>query len=53
MWTPNDSNFNEFIRAALTKLGDTVIDTTDVLEKVAKASGLKVKDDKDGRFSKD
>lgn len=50
MWTPNDANFNEFLRAALTKLGDTAVDKTDLLEKVAKAAGLTVKDEGDDRF---
>lgn len=53
MWTPNDANFNEFIRSALTKIGDTAVDKTNLLEKVAKAAGLEMNPDADGRFSKD
>jgi len=50
MWTPNDANFNEFLRATLTKLGDTAAEETNVMEVVAKNAGLDVKKDKDSRF---
>jgi len=50
MWTPNDANFNEFLRATLTKLGDTAVEETNVMEVVAKNAGLETKKDKDSRF---
>jgi hypothetical protein len=50
MWTPNDANFNEFVRAVLTKAGEMAVDDTDVLEKISKAAGITVKADKDSRF---
>jgi hypothetical protein len=49
MWTPNDANFNEFLRATLTKLGDTAVEETNVMEVVAKHAGLETKKDKDNR----
>lgn len=50
MWTPNDANFNEFLRATLTKLGDTAAEETNVMEVVAKNAGLKVTKESDSRF---
>jgi hypothetical protein len=50
MWTPNDANFNEFLRAVLTKAGELAVEDTNVLEKIAKAAGIEIKADKDSRF---
>lgn len=50
MWGPNDANFNELIRAALTKIGDSIPDKTDLLDRVAKAAGLNIVDQGDDRF---
>ncbi len=50
MWGPNDANFNEFVRTLLTKVGDEIMDDTDIKEKVAKAAGLKYTKKKGDRF---
>src|SRR5512135_1353222 len=42
MFTPNDSNFNEFLRTVLTKAGEEALEQTDVLEKLANSAGLKL-----------
>ncbi len=52
-FTLKDANMNELIRAALTAIGDSLADETDVKEKVFKNLGLK-KQGKDGdRFGGD
>ena len=53
MFTPNDSTFNEFLKTLLQKAGDKAIDETDVLEKLAKSSGLKLTKKKSDRFGKE
>lgn len=50
MWTPNDANFNEFLRAVLTKAGELAVEDTNVMEKISKAAGIEIKADKDSRF---
>jgi hypothetical protein len=52
MFTPNDANFNEFVRAVLTKAGEDALDVTDVMEKLTKAAGLKYKKKDGDRFGK-
>jgi hypothetical protein len=52
MFTPNDANFNEFIRTVLTKAGDNAVEETDVMEKLTKAAGLKYTKKKGDRFGK-
>ncbi len=49
LWTPNDANFNEFVRAALGKLAESV-EKTDLLEKLAKNANFTIKDEGDDRF---
>jgi len=53
MFTPNDANFNEFVRAVLTKAGEDALDVTDVMEKLTKAAGLKYEKKKGDRYGKD
>lgn len=43
MFTPNDSNFNEFIRAVMAKAGDAAVEETDVLDRISKNVNLKPK----------
>jgi intein/homing endonuclease len=52
LFTPNDANYNEFVRAILSKAGDDAATKTDVLEKLAKSSGLTIIRG-EGRFDKD
>lgn len=52
LFTPNDANFNEFVKAALAKAGDAAFDSTDVMERIATGAGLKPKGKKGDRFSK-
>jgi hypothetical protein len=52
MFTPNDSTFNEFLKGLLQKAADKAVDETDILEILAKNSGLKM-NKKNDRFSKD
>jgi hypothetical protein len=40
MYGPSDSTFNEFLRAVLQKVGDKMVDESDVMEQVAKKAGL-------------
>lgn len=42
LFTPKDANFNELSRAALTKAGESIIEKTDLLDRLAKAMGLKM-----------
>lgn len=53
MFTPNDSTFNEFLKTVLQKAGDKAIEETDVLERLADSSGLKMTKKKGDRFGKD
>jgi hypothetical protein len=53
MFTPNDSTFNEFLKTVLQKAGDKAIEETDVLERLATSSGLKMTKKKGDRFDKD
>ena len=41
MFTPNDSTFNEFLLGILRTAGESLVDKTDILEKLAKNAGLK------------
>jgi intein/homing endonuclease len=50
MFTPNDSTFNEFLRNALGSAGDSAVEKTDILEKIAKSIGLKIKSEDGDRF---
>jgi hypothetical protein len=50
MFTPNDANFNEFLRTVMTKAGEEALEETDILEKVATAAGLKLSKKKGDRF---
>ncbi len=52
MFTPNDANFNEFIRAVLTKAGEEALEQTDALDKLAESAGLKLTKKKGDRFGK-
>jgi hypothetical protein len=47
MFGPNDSTFNEFIRNALQKAGDAAIDSTNIMEIVARNAGLTIKKQKE------
>ncbi len=49
-FTLKDANMNELIRAALTSIGDSLADDTDVKEKVIKNLGLKQKGKEGDRF---
>lgn len=51
MFTPNDPNFNELIRAALTKIGEDLPDSSDLMERILKSLNLKSSDKKDDRFA--
>ncbi len=53
MWGPNDANFNEFVRALLTKVGEEALEDTDIMEKVTKNAGLKYNKKKGDRFGKE
>jgi hypothetical protein len=50
MFTPNDSTFNEFLKAVLQKAGDKAIEETDALDILAKNAGLKMIKKKGDRF---
>lgn len=52
-FTLKDANMNELIRAALTSIGDSLADDTDVKEKVIKNLGLKQKGKEGDRFGGD
>ena len=52
MFTPNDANYNEFVRAVLTKAGEDALGETDAMEKITKAAGLKLTKKKGDRFGK-
>jgi len=49
----NDANFNEFIRAVLTKAGEDALEKTDIMEKIAKNAGLNMKSKEGDRFGKE
>jgi intein/homing endonuclease len=51
MFTPNDANFNEFLRTVMTKAGEEALEETDVLDKLATSAGLKMSKKKGDRFS--
>jgi len=52
MFTVNDSTFNEVIRSLYGEIGRMLAEKTDILDKMAKYLGLKVKDEpqEEGRF---
>lgn len=52
MFTPNDPNFNEFLRTLLAKCGEEAFEVTDVLDKLTAASGLKLEKKKGDRYGK-
>lgn len=52
MWTPNDSMYNEMLRTLYQKAGETMLDETDVLDKLMASSGLKKKGKEGDRFGK-
>lgn len=52
MFTPNDANFNEFLRAIMTKCGEDALENTDVMEKISTAAGLKLTKKTGDRFGK-
>jgi hypothetical protein len=52
LFGPNDANYNEFVRALLSKAGDEGAEKTNVLEILAKNSGLTLNTGK-GRFDKE
>jgi hypothetical protein len=52
MFTPNDANYNEFVRAVLTKAGEDALEDTDAMEKIVTAAGLKYNKKKGDRFGK-
>jgi len=53
MFGPNDPNFNELIRAALTKIGEDLPEKSDLAEKIMKALKLKSNDKSNDRFADD
>jgi hypothetical protein len=53
MYTPNDSTFNEFLKAILQKAADDAGEKTDVYEKIWSGAGLKMTDKKGDRFGKE
>jgi len=53
LFTPNDANFNEFVRAVLTKAGEDAIDKTDIFERLAKNAGFEIKTKEGDRFGKE
>jgi hypothetical protein len=52
MFTVNDSTFNEVIRSVYGEVGRMLAEKTDIVEKMAKYLGLKVKEEpqEEGRF---
>jgi len=50
MFTPADSQFNEFIRNALSKAGDMAPEKTDLLAQIANRLGLKMTEESGDRF---
>lgn len=52
-FTLNDANMNEFMRTALQKAGDKVVEDSDLLDLLMKNAGLKRKTDKGDRFGRD
>lgn len=53
MWTPNDATYNEMLRTLYQKAGETVLEETNVLDKLIENIGLK-RNGKDGdRFGKE
>jgi len=53
MFTPNDSTFNDFLKAVLAKAGEDAVEKTDVLDRIIGGIGLKRTDKKGDRFGKD
>jgi hypothetical protein len=53
LFGPMDANYNEFVRALLTKVGEEALDVTDIMEKVTKSAGLKYQKKAGDRFGKE
>lgn len=51
MLTVNDPTFNELMRSVYTKVGDMIVDKTDVLEKIVKHMKLKMNKEEGGEDS--
>jgi hypothetical protein len=53
MFTPNDANYNDFVKRLLEAAADKAIESTDAVEKITKAAGLTTTIKKGDRFGKD